>query len=303
MTVPEPALGLSFYFETGAIAGDEVVGQLLAGTAAVIRRYLDDPVSTQVVGRRPDPRRNAFLSLLLAIDRAGFEPGSLSVMPLEPVCRPAAHAGETRCPFCAVLHLVAESAREGLLRVRAVAGDKDQKGRYYRATDLAIDPGPALDGYRERIKRLSLPPLLPAQPAPRAHPDAQGEAAPRAGGLKSEAAAGLLATIYAGSWKEVHFAIGAGSFQVGGVAGSPGDLGLDPGGWEIFCELARNHGQLQPALLGDADADVAARVAALAETLKRAFPQIPGEPIRSSGTGGFDAEFSIRAEDMLAGEI
>ena len=93
MTVPESSLGLSFYFETGAIAGDEAVGQLLAGTAAAIRRYLDDPVNAQVVGRRPDPRRNAFLSLLLAIDRAGFEPGSLSVLPLEPVCRPAAHAG------------------------------------------------------------------------------------------------------------------------------------------------------------------------------------------------------------------
>ncbi len=290
MTIPERSTGLAFYFEIGAHANAQAVEMLVADSVPVIRRYLDDPVNAAAIGQKPDPARNAFLALLLAVDRAGFEPGTLSVLPSEPACRPAAHkpgAGRA-CALCAVMRVVALAQREKLIIVRRVAGDKDDKGHYVLATDIAVDPGPALEGYRERIKRLSLPLLIAA---PSGAADSGPE--PVAGQARKQ-----LATLRVRSWAELSFDVQALAFTVSGVTGNRADLGLTRDLWAFFGDLAKSGGQLRPKLLGGHDSHTAGLVDALRAALKKSFPQIPGNPVESLAGGAYKAAFAIRSGEM-----
>ena len=304
MTFPDHSLGLSFYFEIAGFADALAIEKLVTDSAPVIRRYLDDPISAQTIGHQPDPRRNAFLALLLAIDRAGFERGTLSVLPAQPACQPAAHAGAGGyCPFCGVLSLLAGAQREKLIRIRKVAGDKDAGGRYINAADVAIEPGFGLEEWRERIKRLSLPTLLSAAaPAAPARAPAGGAKAKSKAKAKAPPAPGLAGTVLAvmrvSSWAELAFSVQAESFQLGDITGAPADLGLDAAGWQFFHEVARARGHLQPAVLGGLDWELNKRVARLSAALKRAFPQIQAEPFENTGAG-FKSRFNIQPGDLL----
>jgi hypothetical protein len=291
MTIPEHAIGLSFYFEVGGHADPQVLARLVTDSIPVIRRYLDDPISATAIGQRPEPARNAFLAAFLAIDRAGYEPGTLSVLPAAPACVPVAHATGGRCPLCAVLHVIALAQREKLIRVRAIAGDKNDQGRYVSATDIALEPGEAIPDFRERIKRLSLP-LLMAGPSGAAEPE------PVAGQTRQ-----LLPTVRASSWTELAFDLQAAGFVVAGLSGNRADLGLSRGLWTLLGEFARGSGQIHAKVLGGADPLLAARVDELRAALKRAFPQVAGNPIESLAGGGFQTAFAISAGDLPQGSL
>jgi len=303
MTFPEHSLGLSFYFEIAGFVDSLAIEKLVTDSAAVIRRYLDDPISAQAIGHQPDPRRNAFLALLLAIDRVGFERGTLSVLPAQPACQPVAHAGAGGyCPFCAVLGLLAGAQREKLIRIRRVAGDKDATGRYVNAADIAIEPGFALDEWRERIKRLSLPTLMsmvPATaPAPARPPaGAKGKAKAKAPAGPSPAAT-ALGLLRVSSWADLAFSIQVEGFQVADVTGAPADLGLDAADWQFFHEVAKTRGRLQPAVLGGIDWELNKKVVRLSKALKKSFPQILGEPFEGVGIG-FKSRFNVQPGDLL----
>jgi hypothetical protein len=290
MTVPERAIGLSFYFEVPARANPQAVEMLVADSLPVIRRFLDDPVNVNAIGQKPDPARNAFLAMLLAVDRAGFEPGTLSVLPAEPACSPAAHAPGAggRCQLCAAMRVVAVAQREKLILIRKVAGDKDAKGHYVNATDIAIAPGQALDDYRDRIKRLSLPLLMAA-------PDAPGESGPEP---EPGEARRQLASLRVGSWAELSFDVHALGFTVSGITGNRADLSLTRDLWAFFGDLAKSSGLLRPKLLAGRDPRIAKLVAALRATLKRSFPQVPGDPIESQAGGAYKAAFAIKSGEM-----
>jgi len=291
MTIPEQTLGLSFCFEIGAHLDPQAVAKLVADSAPVIRRYLDDPISATVIGQHPDPARNAFLAMLLAIDRANHEPGTLSVLPAAPACVPVAHATGGHCPFCAVLRVIALAQREKLIHVRQVAGEKDPTGRYLSATDIAIEPGEAIPDYRERIKRLSLP-LLMASPA---GPD---EPEPVPGPAQK-----LLATVRASSWAELNFDLQVAGFTVATVSGNRADLGLSRELWALLGEFAKGSGRLRPKVLGGVDTKLGVRVEGLRAALKRAFPQVPGNPIENQAGGAYQTTFTLSAADLSQGSL
>jgi len=292
MTLPEHSIGLAFYFEIPARANPQAVEFLVTDSVPVIRRYLDDPINATAIGQKTDPARNAFLAMLLAVDRAGPEPGTLSLLPAEPACLPAAHAAGAagQCPFCAIMRLVALAQREKLIRVHRIAGDKNEQGRYVRATDIAIVAGEALADYRERIKRLSLP-LLIAAAAGQGPGDAGPE--PEPGAARKQ-----LATLRVQSWSELSFDVGALSFTVSGITGNRADLGLTRDLWAFFGDLAKTGGQLRPRLLAGQDANTVKLIDALRAALKRSFPQIPGNPVQSQAGGAFRTAFAMKAGDL-----
>jgi hypothetical protein len=287
MTITEHAIGLSFYFEVAGRANTQAVELLVTDSVPVIRRYLDDPINAMVIGQKIDPARNAFLAMLLAVDRTGFEAGTLSLLPAAPACVPAAHAGAGgHCPFCAVMRIVAQAQREKLIQIRRVAGDKDETGRYIRATDLAVVPGDALPEHRARIKTLSLPLLWAA---------AGGEGAPEP---PPGEARRQLAALRVQSWKELSFDVHALNFTVSGITGNRADLGLDRNLWALLGDLAKSGGQLRPKLLAGHDPQTGKQVEALRAALKKAFPQILGSPIEGQAGGAYKTAFAIKSGEM-----
>jgi len=272
LAISDHELGLDFYLEVGGGVGPQAVKRLVAESAKELRGRLAELGRGAQPGPARSARLDAFLAALLAIDRAGFLPGTLSVLPAEPGCQPGAHARGEGCPLCAVLELIAEAEAAKLIRVLRIAGDKDRQGRYVSATDIAIEPGEALPGYRARLA----PPAEP--PAP--EPDQ----------------ATTLAGLRAGSWAEIVFEVSSEGFRVGNVSGVPADLDLEPGEWELFRDFAKGLGEYRSAGMGGADAQLAGQVERLGAALKRAFPQVPGEPIRSVGSGSYNSAFRIRPD-------
>lgn len=294
MTIQEHSIGLSFYFEIGAHANPQAVEKLVADSVPTIRRYLDDPINATSIGQKAEPSRNAFLALLLAVDRAGMETGTLSVLPAEPSCDLPAHAAHqpARCGLCRAMHVLAAAQKEKLIHVRRVAGEKAE-GRYVRVTDVAIEPGEAVAGYRERIKRLSLPLLMTAAPA-----SAKSEPEPVPGEAKR-----LLPGLRIGAWSELSFDVHATTFTVSGVTGNRADLGLTRELWALFGDFAKAGGQLRPKLLGGSDPRLGAMVELLRTALKKTFPHTPGNPIESQAGGAYKTAFAISSGDLPEGGL
>lgn len=294
VSLRDEKLGVSWQFRTELPAESRTLGELIAAHIPVIRRYLDDPVNVQVIGRRPDLQRNAFMAMLLAIDRVGFEGSCVSVAPREPDCNPAGHAGKAAgqgCPLCAILRLLASMQEDKLLLVRKTVGHRNPEGRYVRVVQVLVEPGAAFPSYRDKVRRLSLPSLLmPAAeakvPAPAAKP-----ASPDA------ATVAVLASMHVRSWADLTFHVHADGFRVGEARGTAADLRLDRKGWALFLDLARGRGKLNPRTLGGIDPEMSAGVERLRAALKLAFPQIPGEPIEPSG-GGYKAVCSFQPDEI-----
>lgn len=290
LSLKDQALGLILHFQAPEHLNPGRVGKLLRDEVPVIRRFLDDPVNWPVVGRKPDRRRNAFLGLLLSIDRVGGS--GFSVLPLDKVCDLKRHAKSYSgppCALCVVMRLLGRVHGEKLVRITKVVGEADDKGHYLHAESIAFEPAEEFPPYREKIKRLPLPALLAnAAPAPSA----------AASGPAAASTLTQLAAIRITSWAKLTIDVHADSFRAGEVTGYPSDLGLAQHEWSLFCDLAKARGKYAPKLLGPAAQRVRDNMARISAALKRAFPQILDEPIKRAGTGSYEAVFAIQAGDL-----
>lgn len=275
LVLRDTALGLSLSFRAPAHLDPERAGLLLRDEVPVVRRFLDDPVNWPQIGRRPDPKRNAFLALMLSVDRAGGE--EFAVLPLDRVCDVKRHArgyAGPPCPLCSVIRLVGRAVGEKLVHIAGVIGEADEQGHYLIAEKISLSPGPGLDTYREKIRGLGLPPVLRAT----RRSIKKTSTDPAATWIK-------LSTIPAESWAKLRMDIRSDSFVANGVKGYPADLRLAQHEWDLLCDIAKAGGSYRPKMLGAGAAQFRETVQRLIATLKAAFPQIPGEPLRLSGTG------------------
>jgi hypothetical protein len=284
LSLRDTHLGLSLTFHAPAHLDTERVTLLLRDEVPVIRRFLEDPVNWPVVGRRPDARRNAFLALLLSVDRVGGE--DFSVLPLDRVCDVARHRKNYSgppCPLCHVVRLVGRVHGEGLVRITGVVGEADDKGHYLIAERITLQATPKLEVYREKVRRLPLPPVLKATRRSQKK-------------MSSDPAATWvrLCNIPVQSWEKLTLELTQDYFKANGIIGYPRDLELAHHEWDILLDLARAGGSYKPKLLGPVEAQFRESFARLAAVLKKAFPQIPGEPLRRTGIGSYEANVRLR---------
>ena len=83
-------------------------------------------------------------------------------------------------------------------------------------------------------------------------------------------------------------------FKANGVHGYPADLGLAQHEWAILHDIAKAEGMYAPKLLGPAAQQFRDSFDRLTAVLKSAFPQVPGQPLRRTGTGACETAFTIR---------
>ena len=198
------------------------------------------------------------------------------------------------CALCAVVRIMGRLQGEKLVRITRVAGEADEKGHYLHAESIACEPGEAFEPYREKIRRLPLPPLLAdSTHAPSAeHPGtATGSALPQ------------MAALRITSWDTLTIDVHADDFRVGEITGYPSDLGLAQHEWSLFCDLARARGKYAPKLLGAAAQQVRDNMERINAALKEVFPQILGEPIKRAGAGGYETAFTVQTGDMPMGKL
>ncbi|MHC4916500.1 MAG: hypothetical protein ACYTGB_13510 [Planctomycetota bacterium] len=281
--VKETSLGLALTFKAPAHLERDRAGLLLRDEVPVIRRFLDDPVNWPVVGKKPDAGRNSLLALLLSIDRVGGE--DFQIIPLDRVCDVTRHARGYKgpsCPLCSVLRIVGRMIAEKLIRVTKVDGEKDDRGHYLHAEGIFLVPGVNFDQYRNKIMRLPLPALLPSA----SQPDGGGDQSP---------VRRRLATLPVESWNMLTLEVSPDSFRVAGITGYPSDLGLAQHEWSVLCDLASRGGRYAPKLIGDAETQLRHNIERVTEALKRAFPQLKGDPIKRTGIGVYEAAFAVQS--------
>jgi hypothetical protein len=250
----------------------------------LIRHFLEDPVNWPVVGRKPDARRNSFMALLLSVDRVGGD--EFAVIPLDRVCDVSRHArgySGPACPLCSVMRLLGRLHGEGLIEIKKVVGDSDGEGHYLVAQRIVIEPAPGLEKYREKIRRLALPPVLMAT-----------RKSQKKMSSDPEATWVRLSAIPVDSWSRLTFELGQDSFKANGVVGYPADLGLAQHEWSLLCDIAKAGGSYSPKLLGDVEMQFRKTFNRLNEVLKSTFPQIAGDPLQRTGTGTYQANMKLR---------
>ncbi len=295
LSIKDQSLGLALRFEAPAHLNPGRAGKMLRDEVPVIRRFLDDPVNWPVVGRKPDNRRNALLALLLSVDRVGGS--GFAALPLDKVCDVKRHARSYSgppCALCAVMRLMGRVQGEKLVRITKVAGEASDKGHYLHAESIAFEPGEAFAPYREKIRRLPLPPLLDDSTHA---PSAEHAAAATGSALPQMAALRIT------SWDKLTIDVHADDFRVGEITGYPSDLGLAQHEWSLFCDLAKARGKYAPKLLGAAAQQVRDNMERINAALKEVFPQILGDPIKKSGTGGYEAAFTVQTGDLPMGKL
>ena len=285
--VKETSLGMALTFRAPAHLERERAGLLLRDEVPVVRRFLDDPVNWPVVGKKPDAGRNALLALLLSVDRVGGS--DFEIIPLDRVCDVTRHARGYKgpsCPLCSVIRLVGRMIAEKLIKVTKIDGETDDRGHYLHAECLSLVPGAGFDKYRDRIRRLPLPALLPG---------ASGAGGGPEPGPETSAVRRRLATLPVESWNMLTVEVSPDSFRVAGITGYPSDLGLAQHEWQVLCDLASRGGRYAPKLIGDAETQLRHNVEKVTEALKRAFPQLQGDPVKRTGTGVYETAFAIQS--------
>jgi hypothetical protein len=280
LNIKDTNLGVSLSFRAPAHWKPGKVGLLLRDEVPIIRRFLDDPVNWPVVGRKPDARRNGLLALLLSIDRVHGDQFALT--PLDRVCDRKRHVkgySGPPCALCVVLRVLGRMHGEKLIAITKVIGEIDDKGRYLHAEKIHVEPGENFEGYRQKIMRLPLPALLDTTPGDK--PAAKSVLA-------------RLATLPVETWSQINMSVSPDGFKVGAVEGYPSDLGLAQHEWAVLCDIAKAKGNYAPKLLGSAATKLRMTVDALNAAVKSAFPQLTGEAIRRTATGGLQTAFSIK---------
>jgi hypothetical protein len=284
LSLRENSLGLSLDFRAPHYLDPRRLGLILRDELPIIKRFLEDPINWPVLGRKPDNRRNIFLALLLSIDRVGGE--EFRVAPYDRVCDVARHRKSysgPACPLCSVMRLLGRVHGEKLVRITRVIGETDGEGHYLHAEGILLEAGSALEEYREKIKRLPLPPVLNLTKKSQKK-------------LSTDPAATWvrLSNIPAENWSKLKLEIEEDRFKANGIKGFPADLEIPQHEWQMLHDIAKAGGSYAPKMLGAGRAQYQKSFAHLVEVLKKAFPQIPGEPLRHTGTGSYEALLNLK---------
>ncbi len=291
LSLRDASLGLSLDFRAPHYLDPRRVGIMTRDEIPVIRRFLDDPVNWPLVGRKPDPRRNTFLALLLSIDRVGGE--DFRVVPYDRVCDVMRHKrgySGPACPLCAVMRLMGRVHGEKLALITRVIGETDGEGHYLHAESVLLKPGPALESYREKIKKLPLPPVLDVTKKSQKKMSTD----PAATWVK-------LSNIPAESWSKLTLELEEDRFKANGIKGFPSDLGIPMHEWQMLHDIAKAGGSHTPKMLGPAVEKYRRSFEHLVGVIKEAFPQIPGEPLRRTGTGSYEAAVKLKLAKQQLG--
>ncbi len=284
LSLKETSLGLSLDFRAPHYLDPRRIGLILRDELPLIKRFLEDPINWPVVGRRPDNRRNVFLALLLSIDRIGGE--NFRVVPHDRACDVSRHRKDysgPACALCSVMRLLRRAHGEKLVHITKVVGESDGEGHYLYAESILLDAGSELEKYREMIKRLPLPPVL----------DTTKKSQKK---LSTDPAATWvkLSNIPVRSWRKLTLEIEEDRFKANGIKGFPADLGLAQHEWQMLHDIAKAGGSYTPKVMGPAADRFRKSFENLARVLKRAFPQVPGEPLQHTGTGSYEALVNLK---------